>query len=105
MTEFVAGRNRFHRHGPSLIALGYTAALTLHRTSHEIEVKLAVPNLLSLVDQIRRLGTACIGRVFEQNVVFDLLTRTFGLPAASCACGLKRPRELTSRPQAVGAKS
>jgi adenylate cyclase class 2 len=58
------------RRGP-LIALGYTFALTLRQPSHEIEVKLAVANLLSLVDRIRRIGAACIGRVFEQNIIFD----------------------------------
>lgn len=69
------------------IALGYTAALTLRPTSHEIEVKLDVPNLLSLVEQIRRLGASCVGRVFEQNIIFDTSDSDFR--SAGCLLRLR----------------
>jgi adenylate cyclase class 2 len=83
----------------SLIALGYTAALTLRRTSREVEVKLAVPNLLSLVDRIRRTGAACIGRVFEQNVIFDTLDLDF----RSAGCLLRLRIETPARSEFASA--
>ena len=57
--------------------VGYTAPLTLRQDNHEVEVKLAVPDLLFLVDRIQKTGAACIGRVFEQNVIFDTPDLTF----------------------------
>jgi adenylate cyclase class 2 len=67
--------------------LGYTAALTLRQANREIEVKLAVPNLLSLVDRIRGIGAACIGRVFEQNIIFDTSASDFR--SAGCLLRLR----------------
>jgi adenylate cyclase class 2 len=87
VTEFVGQPERFRWAERPLIALGYTSALTLHRPSHEIEVKLAVPNLLSLVDRVRRIGAACIGRVFEQNVIFDTSDSDFR--SAGCLLRLR----------------
>jgi adenylate cyclase, class 2 len=56
-------------------------------------VKLSVPNLLSLVDRIRRIGAACIGRVFEQNVIFD----TSDLDFRSAGCLLRLRIETPAR--------
>jgi adenylate cyclase class 2 len=42
------------------------------RPSHrETEIKLRINDLAGLVNQIRRLGSHCSGRVFERNALFD----------------------------------
>ena len=42
-----------------------------NRTNREIEVKLAVKTLPQIIGQLRRIGAAYRGRVFEQNTLYD----------------------------------
>ena len=47
------------------------SAMVPSRTQREIEVKLRVQDLPSLMDKLRQTGAACEGRVFEQNSLYD----------------------------------
>ena len=41
------------------------------RTIREIEIKLRIADLPTLLRQIRRLGAVSLGRFFEQNILYD----------------------------------
>jgi adenylate cyclase class 2 len=42
-----------------------------HPTHHEIEIKLRVSDLPTLIRRLRGLGASAYGRVFEQNTIYD----------------------------------
>jgi adenylate cyclase, class 2 len=48
-----------------------------HLTHHEIEIKLRVTDIPSLLRRLRQLGAICHGRIFEQNTLYDTPDFTF----------------------------
>ena len=57
---------------PLVSRLPYTQRMTRPKgTNREIEVKLPVKNLPEMAEQLRRIGAADRGRVFEENTLYD----------------------------------
>ena len=75
------------------LLLGYTSACLAATPNREIEVKLAVPDLAVLVGQLRRLGATSLGRVLEQNTLYDTPDSDFRRADAFFARVSKLPRD------------
>jgi adenylate cyclase, class 2 len=59
------------------VARLYSAMVSRLRTVREIEVKLRVLDVPSMIQSLRRLGAALDGRVFERNTVYDTPDQDF----------------------------
>lgn len=89
------------------------------RTIREVEVKIRIADLPTLVAKLRKMGLPCDGRVFEQNTLYDTPDQDFRragrlfrlrteIPAPSKALHLRggtRKAVITSKAPAPGSRS
>jgi adenylate cyclase class 2 len=84
----IAGRRIFNgRRHPITTGAGLYFAVASPRSNREIEIKLPFADLAALIGRLRRLRAVNLGRVFEQNTLYD--TPGADLRRAGCLLRLR----------------